>query len=63
VYLREGKIPENKLQICTEPLLDFLDDRIRLPAVGTLIIAIFEKRNLSIGRSLNVISRLADRKL
>ena len=58
---RDGEVPEDESQPLPDALLDVLDDRVRLPTVGTLVVAVFDEGDPSITRPLDVIPVLRHR--
>src|SRR5438045_2954151 len=43
VALSQGKVPKDKAQAIPQTPLNLLNDRIRLPTIGTLIITVFHQ--------------------
>ena len=56
VQLREREVAEREPQARSHATLDPLHDRVRLTAVGTLEVAVFDQRRRRIRRALDVIA-------
>jgi len=57
----DREVPEHEPELFSHPFLDLLDDRVGLPAVGALIVAVLHEGHRRIRRPLDVIPLLRHR--
>src|SRR6476660_5159676 len=57
----DREVAEREPELLSHPFLDLLDDRVGLPAVGTLIVAVLHEGHRRIRRTLDVIPLLRHR--
>src|SRR5439155_5783374 len=51
----DREVAEDEPQLLLHPFLDLLDDRVGLPAVRALVVAVLDERHRRVARSLDVI--------
>src|SRR4029453_4112243 len=53
---RDREVPKDEAKPVSHRLLHLLDDRIRGPAVGALVVAVLHEGHVRVGRSLDVVA-------